>query len=260
MLLLGGMVKILSVLMILFVFSTPAMGGKLKVYTEKTGGAFFQNGQSGGSAVAVVNEIIKRVGSNEQIKFVPWMRGYDVLLHEADVALFPTTLTAEREPLFQWVGPILRLQWVLYARKGYGDEIRTLDDARKVEKVGVYLGDAKGKHLKELGFRNLDVAPDNFTNFRKLLHGRLDLVIGTNLKHLQKMESAGVDPHKVEPALVIKEMDLYIAFSMRTSSLVVDKWRKAFESMRKDGSFAEIYNKWYPDLVAPMAPSNFHVE
>lgn len=248
------MAKLVPIFIALLFVASPVWGGALKVYTENTGGAYFKDGHFESSGVEVVREIIKRTEGGEYIEVVPWMRGYDALLHKPNVVLFPTTLTEERKSLFHWVGPTLRVQWVLYAAKGRGSKFDSLEKAREAQAIGVYLGDAKGEYLKNLGFENLVSAPDNVTNYRKLAHHRVDLVVSTSLRHDEIAEHAGVRPDDLEPALVVREMDLYIAFSRQTSPRIVKRWRKAFESMRNDGTFAEIYKKWFPHEVAPMEP------
>ena len=59
-----------------------------------------------GYTVELVREIQKRVGNQDEIKMVPWARGYEMIQKYPDVVLFQMSRSAEREKMFNWVGPV----------------------------------------------------------------------------------------------------------------------------------------------------------
>ncbi len=55
----------------------------------------------------IVREMFKRAGIAYSLTLrFPWERIYNQVLAQPDQGLFSTTFTAEREPLFKWVGPL----------------------------------------------------------------------------------------------------------------------------------------------------------
>ena len=231
----------------------PAFSGGLRVLGEPSGRTVqLHNGGLYGWAVDIVREIMRRAGSEAAIEPTPWARAYDIALHTPGVVLFPMTRTEEREPLFNWVGPIFRMRWYLFARKGSGVVLHSLDDARRVKAIGTYIDDAREQYLRGLGFTNLERAANNETNYRKLEYGRLDLIAGSDAELAAMADYAGVNPDNFERAWPLKEMDLYVALSRGTEPGNVAAWREAFRAMREDGTFSRILSRWYPGMEPPL--------
>jgi len=249
------MTRFFFVLILTLLLCAPARSDDMRVYTELAGNAVFKKGHKiGGGDVNLVRELMKRVGTDAEIEVVPWQRGYEAVLNESNVALFPTTLTKERESRFYWVGPLFRLKWVFWARKGHGAKINSLEDARRVGSIGTYYKDARERFLLSRGFTNLKSANNNIVNYRKLAEGRLDLVLSSNIGLQVSAELAGVSPDSFEQAFVVREVDLYLAISKSTKPAIVKIWKKAFQSMLDDGTFQRIYREWQPLEIPPVVP------
>lgn len=252
--------RILLTIVMLFMWTLPSLAGShfmstepFKVYTEISGkSAFYDKGELTGAGVEIVSEIMRRVGNGREVVVMPWARAYDFLLKEPNVVLFSTTRTEERDAKFHWVGPFFRFQWVLLVRKGSGIVINSLDDARQVKLIGTYIDDVRERFLLSQGFTNLESTTDNILNFRKLLHGRLDLVFSTASGAIDTARLAGIDPAEFEVAYVVREMDLYAAISDGSDPQQVKEWQAAFEAMKADGTFRTIHRKWYPGLELPL--------
>lgn len=247
-----GLIPVILIVL-LTVFSTLAFGNKLRVYAELGGDAVFYGERDlTGSAVELVQEIMKRTGSSTDILVVPWAVGYDALSNKANIALIPTSRTKEREELFHWVGPILRLSWQFLSHQSSSIEINSLDDARKVNGIGTYKDDAREQHLKKLGFTNIKSSISSKVNYRKLARGRIDLVYGSSAGLRTTLEMAGVNPNEVKVAYLVRSMDTYIAISKETDPKIVQQWKDALQAIREDGTFERIYEKWYPGDPAPL--------
>jgi hypothetical protein len=55
---------------------------------------------------------------------------------------------------------------------------------------------------------------------------------------------AGVDYTEFEEVYHLREIDLMIAFSKKTSDSIVQKWRDAFNEMIADGTIIQIRKNW----------------
>jgi polar amino acid transport system substrate-binding protein len=217
---------------------------ELTVYTEESPPInFSEAGKVTGSATDIVREVLKRAGQADKIEVVTWARGYKEVQEKANVALYSTTRNEKREKLFQWVGPVARKNWVLFARKG-GAKVTSLEEAMKVKAVGTYKDDAKEMFLKEKGFANLDSATKDEANVKKLADGKIDLWITGDSEGPAVAKAAGVDPAILEPALVVKTAELYLAVSKQTDAATVKALTDAYDAMKADGSLDAIVKRW----------------
>jgi polar amino acid transport system substrate-binding protein len=203
-----------------------------------------ENGKVTGSATEIVREIVKRAGTAGEPQVVPWARGYKEVQERGDVALYATTRTEAREPLFHWVGPVGKKPWILYAKKGAGLKIASLDDAKKVKAIGIYKDDAKGQLLRKEGFTNLDEVPKDDVNPKKLIAGRIDPWISGDQEAPPTAKNAGVDPAQFEPVFAISTKELYVVFARKADAALVKSWQDAYAAMDKDGTLAGIVKKW----------------
>jgi len=213
------------------------------------------DGKLTGRTVELMREAMRRMELDLPIKVLPWARAYQMALSGPEVGLFATTRTAEREELFKWAGPLTRLQWVFYAKKGGGLTINSLEDAKNVARIGTYRSDAREQFLQRQGFTNLNSVNDQVTNLRKLMLGRVDLVAGTNFGTYGIARKANIDPEEIEVVFAFRTMDLYLAFSLDVPDKEVARWNRTFEAMHDDGAFRRIYQTWQPGSIMPPKPS-----
>ena len=208
---------------------------------------FTKDGTVTGSSAEVVREILRRLKQPDNIRVLPWVRGYNMLKSRPNVALFSTARTEERENLFQWVGPLCMSRNGFYTKKDAGLRIDSLEDAKKVGSIATYTEDAREQMLKAWGFTNLDSSKSAASNLRKLLSGRADMWFYDNLGLQRVAEDVGVDVSELELAYPVIETSLYIAFSKGTPADVVSRWQETLNEMKKDGTFEEISRKFLPE-------------
>lgn len=205
---------------------------------------FMKDGYMTGFATEVVQEILKRQNHPDNIRMMAWDDAYNIALKEKNVVLFSTTRTDKREMLFKWVGPIGSYRDVLYAKKGSGILLNSLEDAKKVGKIGVVDGWFSKEFLTGLGFKNLKSSKLPTDSAKGLVEGKLDLCAFTDMTAPEILQESGYSMDEIVPAYVIKTYEFYIAFSNKTSDDTVNEWRRSFDEMKKDGSFDKISKKW----------------
>jgi|GEM_PF-2559898 len=130
-----------------------------------------RNGKVVGVATEKLEEAFRRSGIAEHIELMPWARAYQSALHRAGYCVFSAARTAEREPLFKWIGPIAAMDWTLYARADNPARPGTLDEVRK-EVIGGYLQDVISVWLADHGYR-VETAPNDGLNPNKLMMGHI---------------------------------------------------------------------------------------
>jgi polar amino acid transport system substrate-binding protein len=238
--------KLFFILIVVFLVSgQPVFSAELTILTENLPPLnYLKEGVLVGPSVEIVQEIQRRVGSREPIKVYPWVRAYRMVLEEENVILFSMTYTEDRYDQFKWIGPLAKKRDILVAKKGSGIKISSLEDAKKVGRVGTLRDDTREHLLKSHGFTNLEPVSDEQKNAQKLVLGRIDLWAykKPGLKTVCKL--AGVDPNEVEEVYHLRETDLMIAFSKKTSDATVKLWKNAFDEMLADGTIMQIRRKW----------------
>ena len=204
---------------------------------------YTENGKLTGLSTDVMMEIGKRINHPTDFELLPWARAYGLIQKKDGQILFSMTRTEARENLFKWVGPVASNKWVFFAKKGSGITVSSLDDAKKVKKIGAYKDDAAESFLKAEGFTNLDSVLKDAQNVPKLMAGRINLWIVGELQGIHKAKAQGAN-EDLEKVMDVKDTQLYIAFSKNTSDEDIAKWQKALDDMKADGSYDTILKKY----------------
>jgi polar amino acid transport system substrate-binding protein len=231
----------------------PALSAELTILTENLPPLnYVDNGVLVGPSVDTVKEIQRRVGSQDEIKVYPWARAYKMALEEENVVLFGMTHTEVRHEQFKWIGPLATKRDILVANKGSGIQINSLEDAKKVKRIGTLRDDTRERLLKSQGFTNLEPVSDEQMNAQKLVLGRIDLWTYKIPGLRTVCDLAGVDSKEMEEVYSLREINVDIAFSKKTSDAIVQKWKNAFNEMTADGTLMKIRKRWNNKL--PDAP------
>ena len=244
------MKKLFVLVAIVFLLSVqPGLSAELTILTENLPPLnYVENGVLVGPSVDIVKEIQRRVGSQEPIQVYPWARAYKMALEDENVILFSMTYTKLRYDKFKWIGPVAKKRDILVAKKGSGIKINSLEDAKKVNRIGTLRDDTRERLLKSLGFTNLEPVSDEQMNAKKLDLGRIDLWTYKKPGLRTVCELAGVDHNEMEEVYNLREIELMIAFSKKTSDAIVEKWRTAFNEMVADGTMMKICKEWNKKL------------
>ena len=213
----------------------------LKILTEECAPLnFMENGKITGQVTEVVRELLKRTGTDNHIQIGTWEEGYKAVLTKPNVVLFSMAMTPERKDLLQWVGPVASLDTSLYARKGSGIKIETLEEAKKVKRIATVTEYCTEQAMKKEGFANLESCPNEEIAVRKLLNGEVQLFPSSDTLMPALLKKVGVTMDDVENVLTLSMDLLYIAFSKGTSPNLIAQWQEKLDEMKRDGTFRKI--------------------
>lgn len=206
-------------------------------YMEKNGGIT-------GQSTEIVEEILSRLNKKAAIELLSWSKGYNAALTEPNAVLYSMGINEERRPLFKWAGPIGSFDYVLYAKSGSGIEINSLDAAKKAGKIGVVKDDARQQFLSDSDFQNLAILADDETCIKELMKGEIDLWFGSSQNAEYLAEKAGYSSGDIIPVYPVRSNELYIAFNPEIPEDTVEKWQNAINSMKADGTYDAILDKY----------------
>lgn len=229
---------------------------ELQLYTEEYPPVSFSRaGRAEGMASEVVREILRRLEQPANIQVVPWARGYQTVQKTPNTALFATIRNSQRESQFKWVEPILLARDAFYTLKDSGVQIRNTDDLRQVEAIAVPRDWFTYQELSAQGLDNLLGVNEPQQMFKMLRRGRVKLIVADNLSFYSRGEAASqvdyLTPDKVEVAYPYRTSLGYISFWSGADEAVIQRWQKALDQMKADGSFSRIYQHWLPGEPEP---------
>lgn len=233
-----------SLLLAAWIFALPmaAQAGTLQLYTENTPPDIMREGERiTGISTDKVKEIMSRAGIRYTMEIMAWKRAYELALRTPNSCVFSTSRTPEREALFKWVGPLREFDWTLYGLASSPLQLATLDDAKKL-RIGGYNGDVRVQYLQDRGF-TVDVAPDNFSNPRKLMGGRIDLWVTSHQLAHGLIEREGL-VGKIVPLLTFHTSRAYLACNKAVPDATIAAMSAAMADILKDGTAAAIDRKY----------------
>ncbi|MEJ2500621.1 MAG: transporter substrate-binding domain-containing protein [Campylobacterales bacterium] len=208
---------------------------------------YLKNGQPSGFVTDMVREIASRLHVPDNIRLTSWKNAYNTALLHPNVILFSAERTPEREALFHWVGPVGKNDAVLYAKKGSGIRINSLEEAKRVGAIATTTDWFTEQRLKREGFTNLVSSSDPEDNVRQLMNGEVQLSIFTDLTVPEIVKNAGYSMADLEPVNTVSRTYFYIALSKGTPMETVRAGQAALDDLKKEGTFETIYRRYLPD-------------
>lgn len=235
-------------LSLLLLFCLPLRAAELLLYTEEGPPLnFTRDGHLTGYAVELVQALQKRTGDQVRIELVPWSRGYALARDKANVGLFSMARIAEREGLFQWVGPFMLSHNRFYTRKGSSLRIESLDQAKGL-RIALPRQWYTLQYLNAQGFRDIFTVSSALDMASLFSKGRTDVLIVSDISLPMLLAEVGMSPEDVEGQFSFLQHQSYLGFSLTTDPELVVRWQAALDDMKRDGSFGRIYQRWFSHL------------
>lgn len=197
----------------------------------------------GGALYDVSMEIIKRLDLKTEIRFAPWPRARYEAETKDNVLLIPLARTTDRENKYTWLVHVLDDPYVLFALKSTSFNINNHEDAKKL-KIGVLKTSVADQMLRDLGYKNLEVATNDLANLGKLKLGRIDAWVGPLSAIDEYKKQVGIGHEQLRVGVVFTVLKEYIGASKNLDPKVQKQWRDAFEEMKKDGTYRTIMKKY----------------
>ncbi|MCP4021781.1 MAG: amino acid ABC transporter substrate-binding protein [Desulfobacteraceae bacterium] len=240
--------KLLTVIFLFFgiflLFLQPCFGLEIGTVQEPPGNFKGADGKPDGLSVDFVKEIQKRIGDTTPINILPGARLIHNSLTKPDYVIFSLSRTGAREEKYHWITLMMRKPLVMFAKKGSGVNVKTLDDAKKVSGIGVMRSSVQHEFLTKNGFTNAKPVIEHEQNVKKLLAGRVDLAYHSMQGMAGLCKSMGVDFNELEPVLVLQVSKSSIAMSKSSDPGIVKKWQDTAKAIKDDGTFEKMAQKW----------------
>lgn len=232
----------------------PLQAAELLLYTEENPPLnYSRDGQPAGFVVEVVQALLARSGDHARIELVPWTRGYAQAKIQANVGLFATARNAAREPLFQWVGPLVQSRTCFYSHQDSPLRINSLADAARDGRLAVPRQWYSHEYLASQGLKNIFTVTTPEKMMTMFANRRINLMVASDVALAQTLALQNMGLDQVRRQLCFMEHQSYLAFSQQTDAAIVGRWQASLQAMLADGGFARIHRRWFAERPLPDA-------
>lgn len=223
-----------------FLFSGIAHAETLRLLTEEYPPYnFSKNGVISGATVEQAELMMKAVGTPYTLEILPWARALSLAENQPWTCVFTTGHDDERHKRFKWVEPLLVDRMVMVRKAGSGANPANIEEAKRFT-VGTQREDFSANYLKNHDFPKIDLAADMETTAKKLLSGRIDLMM-TSEKTFETMRDQGAP---LESALVLDGKLYGFACNLGLPDDMVEKMQAQLEKLIADGTQDRIFAKY----------------
>ena len=241
-------------LLLLFIFlfgwASPVQAQTLLAMAEENPPyCYTSKGRPMGVAVELFEKMTQQAQIDcpvESIRFWPWARGYEEVQVNRNAILFPMARTVEREALVQWIGPIQTLKASFIARKASKITFQSIDQVTEKYIVGTIRDSAAEQMLVSMGVAQNKIHSVHSINLniRKLLKGRIDLLLVNEAAFFHSLESMGHNADEYEVVHPFLDTTLYFAANKDMDRDVVRRLQKALDSIKNSGQQTTILSKY----------------
>jgi len=196
------------------------------------------NGKIVGSGYEIAKDVLNKAGVKFKYKVLPWARVYHYGLYKKNYMIGCLGRTDIRENKFQWIGPMEKgIELDFWALKTNHIKIKNLNDLKKY-KIACIKSTYAEQFLVAHNFpkKNIKAIIIPKQLIIMLKNRRVDFVL-SNIEELSEAaKKLDIDVNKlVKKAFFGFKVQNYLAFSKSTPKKIVEKVKKAYKELQKEG-------------------------
>ncbi len=208
---------------------------------------YSENGRPTGISVDILTKIWEKLGverTADDIRILPWARGYRMAQEQPNVCLFATTVTEPRRELFQFVEPLVEVRIAIVGPREADVDIRSVEDLAPL-RIGVVRDDI-GEHLLELaGAESPIIRTDSARIMVRMLRGRrFEAVAYDSDVARWNMTQEDIDPAGYRDFYILEEAVMGYACSKTMDPALVARLQQALDALIADGTVERITREY----------------
>ena len=221
---------------------------QIKVVTEYFAPYQIKNedGSLGGFATEIIYAIFNELALKPHIQPMAWARAYDLSIKEENILIYSIVRNPERENLFHWVGNISNEKSYLWGIKS--KFIKPIDNINQLKSYSITAvrNGYDHQYLLDNHFEKIYLTVTDDQKMFMLYRNRIDLLIGSDktVKWRSKHLSLNINDIKQLIAVPDFNINLNLAFSLKTNKETVLLFKNAFDKIKKNGTYHKIEQKW----------------
>lgn len=198
-----------------------------------------ENGLPVGPGIDLAGRLTDGLPIRLEIEAVP-LRRLMALAQGRPMIVIALGRTPAREQQFQWIGELYRDSLVMVTKKPR-PRIDSLEQARRLDHIGVTLGGIAQAMLEDQHFTNIETSLDMTAQARKLAGGRVDAWCALRLSALNAWTAIGRDGTDVEIGAELLPLSVWVAASLPVPPELVEELRRRFADLQRDGTLDRIF-------------------
>lgn len=202
-----------------------------------------------GLVYEVVTEMAKRVGHTGLIEFIPWGEAQRIARTQPNIGILALTRTPERENQYRWLVRVVTDDLILVG--GQGVDVSSLDKV-KDRPVGVLGRSGAEALLRERGFTRIKPQPEEWINARLMQQRRIDAWLAPRLMVIYAMHEVGGNLEALNFGEIVRKSEIYLAASKDLPDAEAQKWERAFEAVKADGTYQRIADEYNRLKIVPV--------
>ena len=202
-----------------------------------------------GLVYEVVTEMAKRVGHTGLIEFIPWGEAQRIARTQPNIGILALTRTPERENQYRWLVRVVTDDLILVG--GQGVDVSSLDKV-KDRPVGVLGRSGAEALLRERGFTRIKPQPEEWINARLMQQRRIDAWLASRLMVIYAMHEVGGNLEALNFGEIVRKSEIYLAASKDLPDAEAQKWERAFEAVKADGTYQRIADEYNRLKIVPI--------
>lgn len=209
---------------------------------------YYENGESKGPSIEILQAILKEAQLDAEVEFMPWIRAFGTASNNPNTLILSIIKTPERQDEFHWIIKVSNLSRVFISLTSKPENYVDNMQQAKQKLIAIVLGSAGFKELTSHGFseqKNLYVVPDAELMVTLLENGRVDLVYGDpvnvqNILNKRGRTDVAINYKEIAPE---NERSSYIAINKATDIRIVNRLQQAARKFEKTAEYAQLLIK-----------------
>ena len=198
-----------------------------------------ENDRVTGLSSEILAVALRRVQVAFTMRLVSWKRAYHEALSDPNSCVYSTVKSAEREKLFQWVGPIAHDSLAVFVLPDSKIQARTLAELDGYRTV-ITQGDYAEPKLRENGIVIVPTPPAE-KQMEMLLAGRIDFWVANRGQAQIEAKRSGL---QLRELFAYEDFDLYLACNPGVSNELIEHMNAAVKQVWESGEAARIAAKF----------------
>ncbi|MCG8619498.1 MAG: transporter substrate-binding domain-containing protein [Desulfobacterales bacterium] len=227
--------------------STVFAGGTVSAGTVNWPPYYGKELQGGGYMTEITREAFKRTGWDYQVEFMNWNRAVNLCEKGKLDMVQGAYFSDERAKKFHVTEEYASVDVVFFSSKDAGIGYSKLEDLKDY-KIGLIRGWAYPDAITQSGFLTTEITETPVSNIKKLLKGRVDLIIGAKIAVMDivNREMPGNTDQLVALAPPIQKNSLHNLVSLKKENgqEIADAFNKGLQLIKEDGTYEKILKRY----------------
>ena len=238
------MKKIALIIVSIFMFAGSAVAGnKITLGTVDWAPYYSASAKNGGPVTEIATAAFKKVGYDLEVKFMDWNRAVALATEGKNDGILGAYVSEERKVVLGFSEPIGKVSVVLLAKKADKMSYTTMEDL-KPYKIGTIRGNVYTKEFDSASYLKKDAVDKLELNIKKLLKGRLDVVIGSKMVLQDAMNSTAAEEADkleiLEPSLSANTLHVAVSKKHPDYKKLVEDFNRGLKMIQDDGTLKSI--------------------